>query len=144
MMRMALPTRRVAAILLVVAVVATLIGAYGALRGSDDGERALLETRAQMVVPALCELQTLIDAKDWNGANRLFYDRVHQDSHILGSLVEPVDRSVYGEFLRAKGDVERDLATLSPALATSVPAFSSASRASVGAVGLVGAEFPCA
>lgn len=133
---------RLIALGIVLALVLGVVVSIVANGGSNDDDE-LLAARAETVVPNLCGLQAIVERRTWADAHRDFYDRIHQDAHILGSLVEKKDRAIAANFLRAKGDVERDMGSLSPRMAETVPALLDAARAATRKLGLVGADFPC-
>lgn len=63
---------------------------------------------ANRAVRGLCEIDTTF-ANDPHDANAVFYDRTHQELHVIAAAVEVRDRTVAGSLLLAKERVEADL-----------------------------------
>ena len=91
---------------------------------------------AAAVIPGLCELSAPEVTVD--GANTIFFERVHSRLHVLAAAVEPIDRSVSGALFEAKEKVEVDLArdALPASYPDDVTGLLEAVAAALGAAGL--------
>lgn len=69
-------------------------------------------------------MQRRMNNNDRSGALNVFYDEVHQGSHVLASELTKTTSPEAGSFLQAKARVEADLRTLAPTLRQNVDAFS--------------------
>ncbi len=63
---------------------------------------------ADAAIRGLCEVRE-VDASDRDGANALFYDRSHQELHVIAAAVEVRDPPAAGRLLQAMQRVEGDL-----------------------------------
>jgi hypothetical protein len=66
------------------------------------------QSAADRAVRGLCEIDTTL-ANDPHEANAVFYDRTHQELHVIAAAAEVRDRKVAGNLLLAKEKVEADL-----------------------------------
>lgn len=140
--------RRVLMLLLLFSVlvpVATLLlpkhdNTIGTAQNDDLVRNALVS----VVLPSMCTMQAHIDAGETSAASNVFWDQVHTGAHILAARLDASD-AVAGEAFRlAKGQVERDLATLSIVpLRVDVPAFLERVRAAYSELGLAQTETSC-
>jgi hypothetical protein len=112
--------------------------------GSSQSEEAVVnEASAELLVPNLCALNTLVEQKDLAKASRYFWDRIHLNTHLIGSLLLKDHRGVAMNITRAKATVESDMRLLSPNLATSVPTLLQATRVGVRTLNLQGSDTRC-
>ncbi|HEX9121807.1 MAG TPA: hypothetical protein VF984_00375, partial [Actinomycetota bacterium] len=80
-------------------------------------------------VEGICEMAAK-DAADRTAANSVFYDRVHEELHVIAAAVQPRNTDVAATLLQAKERIESDLA------ATQLPAsFADDMDALLGATG---------
>jgi hypothetical protein len=113
--------------------------------GSSQSEEAVVnEASAELLVPNLCALNTLVEQRELAKASRYFWDRIHLNTHLIGSLLLKDHRGVAMDITRAKATVESDMRLLSPNLATSVPTLLQATRIGVRTLNLQGSDTPCA
>jgi hypothetical protein len=127
------------------AVVIAAIAAFVVVQqgSGEDDEAAVNEASAELLVPNLCALNTLVENKELAKASRYFWDRIHLNTHLIGSLLLDGHRAEAMNVTRAKATVEADMRILSPNLATSVPTLLDKTRIGVKALNLQGADNPC-
>ncbi len=109
------------AVLMVVAGVGLSLFRSGS--GSTNEENEVLHALIERTAPGMCEMQRRVNSNDRSGALNVFYDEVHQGSHVLASELTKTTSPVAGLFLQAKARVEADLRTLAPTLKQNVDAF---------------------
>ena len=113
-------------------------------QGSDgDDDAVISQASAELLVPNLCSLNTLVERKEFAKASRYFWDRIHLNTHVISSLLLDGHRAEAMNVTRAKAKVEADMRILSPNLATSVPSLLEITRVGVKTLGLQGAGNPC-
>jgi hypothetical protein len=110
---------------------------------SNDDEAVVNEASAELLVPNLCALNTLVETKELAKASRYFWDRIHLNTHLISSLLLQDHRAEAMNITRAKATVESDMRILSPNLATSVPTLLEVTRAGVKTLKLQGSDTPC-
>jgi len=95
------------------------------------------EEAADRAVSGLCRIRTTL-AKDRDAANRIFYDRSHEDLHVIAAATQGEDPAVAGRLLQAKERVEADLAPnrLPGGFVRNLDALIAATRDALGAIGL--------
>lgn len=126
--------------LVIAAVTAGIVVRNGS---SDNDDAAVNEASAELLVPNLCALNTLVDRTELAKASRYFWDRVHVNSHVIASLLLQDHRAEAMNITRAKATVESDMRILSPNLATSVPKLLEVTRIGVKTLKLQGSDTPC-
>ena len=97
-------------------------------RSANSNEKAALRSLIQRTSPGLCDMQRRMTDGDRSGALNVFYDEVHQGSHVLSAELVKVKSGEAQTFVRAKSLVEADLRTLAPTLKRSVDAFAESLR----------------
>jgi hypothetical protein len=113
-------------------------------RGSgEDEDTVVANASAELLVPNICALNTLVERKELAKASRYFWDRIHLNTHMISALLLDDFRTEAMTVTRAKATVEADIRILSPNLATSVPALLDATRIGVKTLGLQGFDTPC-
>jgi hypothetical protein len=111
--------------------------------GGSSDEDTVNEASAELLVPNLCGLNTLVEQKELAKASRYFWDRIHLNTHLIGSLLLQDHRAEAMNITRAKATVESDMRILSPNLATSVPTLLEVTRTGVKTLKLQGSDTPC-
>ena len=109
------------AVLMVVAGVG--LSLFRSRSGSTNEENEVLHALIERTSPGMCEMQRRVNSNDRSGALNVFYDEVHQGSHVLASELTKTTSPEAGSFLQAKARVEADLRTLAPTLKQNVDAF---------------------
>ena len=131
--------------------VAVLVAAVGlAACGSSEEGSALptsvppsgslgivTERDADEAMRGLCQVRA-VDASDRDGANALFYDRSHQELHVIAAAAQVRDPPAAGRLLQAMQRVEADLrgARLPATFGEDVEALIVASANALAAIGL--------
>jgi len=92
---------------------------------------------ADRAVSGLCEIRTT-HADDRDAANRVFYDRSHEELHVIAAATQGEDSAVAGRLLRAKERVESDLRPerLPGGFVRDFDALIAATREALGTIGL--------
>jgi len=95
-----------------------IVGPLVLLSCGSDGETGpaspsgalgiVTEEAADRAVAGLCEMHTMPPG-DRDAANRVFYDRSHDELHVIAAATQGEDPAVAGRLLRAKERVEADL-----------------------------------
>jgi hypothetical protein len=111
--------------------------------GSSNEDDVVNEASAELLIPNLCGLNTLVEQKELAKASRYFWDRIHLNTHLIGSLLLEDHRTEAMNITRAKATVESDMRILSPNLATSVPTLLETTRIGVKTLKLQGNDTPC-
>lgn len=90
---------------------------------------------AAAAVQGLCDVR---DAPDAPAANAAFYDRTHQELHVIAAATEERDRQAAGALLEAMQRVEADLERplLPGGFSADVEALAGATRGALDAIGL--------
>jgi hypothetical protein len=130
------PVRRLAIIAVVAMVLGIGIGyvrqqSSAADRRNDEVSFELLEPLA----PAICQMQTQLQANNKAGAFNTFWQDVHIGMHYLVSKLSDVDRGASADLQVAKAHVEKDLGTLAPSLEESTRQLEAALRPALIAIG---------
>ncbi len=75
---------------------------------------------------------------DPNTANAIFYDKVHEELHVIAAATQVRDRAAAGNLLLAKEKIEAELLEhpLPDAYPADVKTLEEATRAALGAIGL--------
>jgi hypothetical protein len=126
---------------IVIAAIAAVVVVKQGSGGNDDV--AVNEASAELLVPNLCALNTLVEEKELAKASRYFWDRIHLNTHLISSLLLDNHRAEAMNITRAKATVEADMRILSPNLGTSVPVLLETTRVGVKTLKLQGADTPC-
>lgn len=111
--------------------------------GSNQDDGAINGASAELLVPNLCALNTLVEQRDLAKASRYFWDRIHLNTHLISSLLLPGHRGEAMNITRAKATVESQMRVVSPNLAESVPALLEATRQGIKTLKLQGSDTPC-
>ncbi|MGH2529063.1 MAG: hypothetical protein ACRDH0_07010 [Actinomycetota bacterium] len=103
------PSRRSVDLAIVTALVLVSCGSPGESGpASPSGALgAVSQDAADRAVSGLCEMRT--NAGDRDAANRVFYDRSHEQLHAIAAAAQLGDPAVAGRLLRAKERIEADL-----------------------------------
>lgn len=124
---------------IVAAVVLAACGSSGETGpASPSGALGIVtEEAADRTVSGLCRIRTTL-AKDRDGANRVFYDRSHDELHVIAAAAQGEDPAVAGRLLQAKERVEADLRPerLPGGFVQNLDALIAATRDALGAIGL--------
>ena len=124
-----------------------IVGPLVLLSCGSDGETGpaspsgalgiVTEEAADRAVAGLCEIRTT-HADDSDAANRVFYDRSHDELHVIAAATQGEDPAVAGRLLRAKEWVESDLRPerWPGGLVRDLDALIGATREALGAIGL--------
>jgi hypothetical protein len=134
------------AMLMVVLVVTVALAACGSSgEGSvpspsvlPSGSLGVVTQRdADVAMRGLCEVRA-VGASDRDQANALFYDRSHQELHVIAAAAEVRDRPAAGRLLQAMQRVEADLRghRLPATFGADVEALIAASANALAAMGL--------
>jgi len=127
--------------------VAAIVAALVLVSCGSDGEMgpaspsgalgAVSQEAADRAVSGLCEIRTT-HAKDRDAANRVFYDRSHEELHVIAAATQDEDPAVAGRLLQAKERVEADLAPkrLPGGFVRDLDALIAATRETLGTIGL--------
>jgi hypothetical protein len=126
--------------LIIAAVAAGIVVKRGSSQSEDD---VVNEASAELLIPNLCGLNTLVERKELAKASRYFWDRIHLNTHLISSLLLEDHRAEAMNITRAKATVESDMRILSPNLATSVPTLLALTREGVKTLKLQGSDTPC-
>lgn len=137
-------SRRRLVFLVVLASAFVGVGAVLSMRGGDESVSDL-EVRAQLVGlrGRLCEFESLVSTGQFGPAKNLYWDELHNDSHLLAVVVGKTDKAAEARFLEAHFRVERGLAMLAPSLKSEAPAFANLAEESLLKLKVVGADRPC-
>jgi len=127
--------------------VATIVAALVVVSCGSSGETSpaspsgalgiVTEEAAERAVSGLCQIRTTL-AKDRDAANRVFYDRSHDELHVIAAATQEGDPAVAGRLLQAKERVEADLRPerLPGGFVRNLDALLAATRDALGAIGL--------
>ena len=129
--------------IIIAAITAAIVVKRGSADGAQNDENAVNEASAELLVPNLCALNVLVERKEFPKASRYFWDRIHLNTHLVGSLLLDDHCAEAMNITRAKATVETDMRTLSPNLATSVPKLLATARTGVQTLNLQGSDTPC-
>ncbi|MFB3738980.1 MAG: hypothetical protein ACE14W_08445 [Candidatus Velamenicoccus archaeovorus] len=140
------PLRRglaVAAMTLAIATWASCGGGTGSVDGSSpsplpSGSLGVVEPgAARAAVEGLCRIAAQ-DTGDRAAATTVFFDRVHEELHVIAAAAQPRDTDAAARLLEAKERVESDLAAsrLPPGFAEHVTTLLGATRGALRSLGL--------
>lgn len=134
------PSRRSVVLVAIVAAVVLLSCGSSGETGPASPSGALgivTEEAADRTVSELCRIRTTL-AKDRDAANRVFYDRSHDELHVIAAAAQGEDPAVAGRLLQAKERVEADLRPerLPGGFVQNLDALIAATRDALGAIGL--------
>lgn len=103
------PRRSVDLVAIVAALVLVSCGSPGETGpASPSGALGVVsQDAADRAVSGLCEMRT--NAGDRDAAHRVFYDRSHEELHVIAAAAQLGDPAVAGRLLRAKELIEADL-----------------------------------
>jgi hypothetical protein len=134
-----------ALVLGLIAIVFVFAGAVFLGRNRTEEDSTELELRAQLVGlrRSLCTFEKLVSEGNSGEAKRVYWDQVHNDTHLLAVAVGRTDKPTEARFLESHSKVERGLSMLAPSLKTDVPAFVGLARASLKKLNVLGADLPC-
>jgi hypothetical protein len=134
-----------ALVLGLIAIVFVVAGAVFLGRNRTEEDSTELELRAQLVGlrRSLCTFEKLVSEGNPGEAKRVYWDQVHNDTHLLAVAVGRTDKSAEARFLESHSKVERGLSMLAPSLKTDVPPFVVLARASLKKLNVLGADQPC-
>ncbi|HEX9717414.1 MAG TPA: hypothetical protein VGA93_05665 [Actinomycetota bacterium] len=98
---------------------------------------AVSQEAADRAISGLCLMRTTL-AKDRDAANRVFYNRSHEELHVIAAATQDEDPAVAGRLLRAKERVESDLRPerLPGGFVRDLDALIAATREALGTIGL--------
>ena len=104
------PRRSVDLVAIVAALVLVSCGSPGETgpASPSGAPGAVSQDAADRAVSGLCEMRTN-NAGDRDAANRVFYDRSHEELHVIAAAAQLGDPAVAGRLLRAKERIEADL-----------------------------------
>lgn len=107
------PSRR--SVVLAAIATALVLASCGASGGGETSPASpsgalgvVTQQAADRAVSGLCRIRTT-HAEDRGAANRVFYDRSHEELHVIAAAIQEDDPAVAGRLLRAKERVEADL-----------------------------------
>lgn len=96
---------------------------------------------ADEAIAGLCEISAE-HTDDLNAASEVFFDRSHEELHVIAAAAEVTDRSAAGAVLESKQIVEADLASdeLPEGFGADVDALIAATQTALGAIGVEAAS----
>jgi hypothetical protein len=134
-----------AVVLALIALVFVVAGALVFGRGRAEEDSTELELRAQLVGVrrSLCTFEKLVADGSLGEAKRVYWDQLHDDTHLLAVAVGRTDKPTEARFLESHAKVERGLSMLAPSLKSDVPPFGVLARSSLKKLDVLGAAQPC-
>jgi hypothetical protein len=134
-----------ALVLGLIAIIFVLAGAvvFGKNRANEDSTE--LELRAQLVGVrgSLCTFEKLVSEGNSGEAKRIYWDELHDDTHLLAAAIGRTDKRQEARFLESHSKVERGLAMLAASLKSDVPPFVALTRSSLKKLNVLGVDQPC-